>query len=49
MYKNIQKMYKNPGKNIKRFGYFCKILQKGLKVLYVFILGRFGMIFVIPA
>jgi len=49
MYKNVQKMYKISRKNIKRFGYFCKNQEKGLKVLYVLILGRFVMIFVIPA
>jgi len=44
MYKNVQKMYKISRKNIKRFGYICKIQQKGLKVLYVLILGEFGII-----
>jgi hypothetical protein len=33
MYKNVQKIYKKPAKNIKRFGYFCKNQRKGLKVL----------------
>jgi hypothetical protein len=36
-------------KNIERFGISFKNQRKGLKVLYVLILGGFVMIFVIPA
>jgi len=49
MLQNVQKIYKKPGKNIERFGIYLKNQEKGLKVLYVFILGGFVMIFVIPA
>ena len=35
-------MYKKPAKSIKRFGKYLKIQEKGLKVLYVLILGEFG-------
>ena len=48
MYKNVHIFCKNPAKNIERFGIYLKNQEKGLKVLYVFILGGFGMIFVIP-
>lgn len=43
------KSVENQQKIIKRFGNICKNQQKGLKVLYVFILGGIGLIFVIPA
>jgi len=35
MYKNVQKIYKKPAKNIKRFGKYLKTRRKGLKVCYV--------------
>jgi len=49
MYKNVHIFCKNPAKNIERFGIYLKNQEKGLKVLYVLILGGFVMIFVIPA
>ena len=44
MYKNVHIFCKNPAKNIERFGIYLKNQRKGLKVLYVLILGEFGII-----
>jgi hypothetical protein len=49
MLQNVQKIYRKESKRIKRFGISFKNQRKGLKVLYVLILGGFVMIFVIPA